>query len=259
MNLWDLLGLSRYSPLALVGAGGKSSVMARLALEYREGIGETGRTGIILTSTTRLKEEQADMADRTAFLHGEENVERCRPGEDEVLLVVNAPLPRSGKLEGVSPDLVCRLSAAWPGVPIIVEADGAAGAQFKVPGTGEPVISACTATVVAVSAQNALGAAVDCKRVHRWDSLAALYKPAVPPSVLGPGEVSFLLNHPDGIFKGAPVEARRIWLINQVDGAEDRLRADSFLKTLGQAERRETILVGSAAGREPFVHWRCDE
>jgi probable selenium-dependent hydroxylase accessory protein YqeC len=256
MNLWELLDLSQNSPVALVGAGGKSSVMARLAMEYREGIGEPGGPGIILTSTTRLKEEQVDMADRTVYLYDGEDVARCRPGEDEVLLVVKAPLPRVGKLEGVSPELVCRLAAAWPEVPIIVEADGAAGALFKVPGTAEPVIPRCVATVVAVSAYPALDCLPEPRRIHRWDSLLELFGPTGPPKRLGPVEVAFMLGHPDGVFKGSPEGAHRFWLINQVDAATERERTDSFLETMVLSGQHETILSGSAAGREPFVRWR---
>lgn len=274
MNLWNLLNPPENSPIAVVGAGGKSSFLGRIAGAARD---LQEHPGLILTATTRLWEDQADMADRTVYLNGDYDVARCRPAPEEVVLVVNTPLPRLGKLEGVPPEFVCELASAYGDVPIVVEADGAAGALFKVPGPAEPVVPECSVVVVAVTAFPALNRVVDTTWIHRYSQFALLGAGLTPgvgaaktgvgsaktaTARLGPREMAYFLDHPEGVFKGAPPGARKIWLISHVETDACRETAGEFARSVAGFQLRPVaeigydVLIGSLSAGMPISFWR---
>ena len=252
-------------PIAVVGAGGKSAAIARLIGEWRDGAG--GGAGMIATVTTRLKEEQALVADRVVYLaeDAEPPAVGFNVGPTESVLVVGNRLPELGKLDGVGADTVCRLAEENPDTPIVVEADGAAGALVKVPGYHEPVIPACAATVVVVTGFPALGRPIDRDAIHRYDRFVELFGEHV--AALSPEIVAGLLRHPDGSFRGAPVGARRYWLINQVESEDAFRQAEVFAdevaarleatgRSRGWLDRRiDGIIIGAVQTRQPLIFW----
>lgn len=251
-TLWELLKLDDAPVVALVGAGGKSAALEEAVAEGRD----AGRT-LILSVTTRLWTEQERIADRTVLLSeqdgsgaqpGEPALVHTAPGLGEVLLFVQRRSPEEKKSEGVSPERVCAIAEASPGIPVLLEADGAAGADLKVPGPGEPAIPRCAQTVVVVTGLPALGAAAAQARVHRRERLEQL---AGGREHLDPELLSLLLAHPEGCFRGCPSGARRIWLINKADTPEAMARARAFAEAVmircNDESLPNVVAVGSLA------------
>lgn len=241
-TLWELLDLPRRSPVAVVGGGGKSSLLAAAAAEARQ-----HGTRLLLTVTTRIALQQQRMADRTVYLApglGDDDLEAATPRDGEVVLVAWRPLEEAHKIEGVPVETVASLLATLRGGSVILEADGGAGADLKVPGPGEPVIPEVAATVVAVTGLPALGARIEEARVHRREVLEGLLP---GQQRLSPALLAALLTHPEGSFKGAPPQARRIWLINKADGPLEMARAKAF------AEEVLKVLRGNAGREGPQI------
>ena len=95
--------------IALIGAGGKSTLLFRLGDELAAAGKQT-----LLTATTRLRTQQIDRAPFSViggdpFLLSQELPISLR-GYRQVLAMAGAA-PEPGKLRGLSPETICRLSA----------------------------------------------------------------------------------------------------------------------------------------------------
>jgi probable selenium-dependent hydroxylase accessory protein YqeC len=251
-RLWEALELDSGGVITIVGAGGKSALLKRAAMECRD-----HGAALLLSVTTRLAMAQEEIADRTVRIAAvtpdgdgsavaDWTAQHLAPAPGEVVLFAGGQLPEIGKTKGISPEKLCLLVRKHPESPLLVEADGAAGADLKVPGPGEPVIPECARLVVAVTGLPALGTDRREARVHRREALERL---APGSDRLDPELVGALLSHPEGCFKGTPPGARQIWLINQADTPDAIERAQGFAEEAGSptncAAPPDLILVGS--------------
>lgn len=134
-------GLESARAVAIIGGGGKSSLMAALGEEFSRR-GET----VIMTTTTHIRppKENGYMGDDAAVLSDLLTTHR--------LLTVG--MPAEGHKFGPSP-----LLAQLPTLAdrVIIEADGTKGLPMKVPNEREPVIPDWADTVIAVAGLSALG------------------------------------------------------------------------------------------------------
>jgi probable selenium-dependent hydroxylase accessory protein YqeC len=145
--LRDSLGLQEREVISLVGAGGKTTLMFRLAKELLL----EGRK-VITTTTTKILEPTSE---ETPCLFVD-------PDEDKVKTFVQTHLEQDhhitvaserlgfGKLRGVSPSVIGDLWDLHLIDFLLIEADGAAGRSVKAPREQEPVISPDTTLVVAI-------------------------------------------------------------------------------------------------------------
>src|SRR3989338_4331057 len=136
VSLRQALDIRHGEVISLVGGGGKTTLMFALAHEL-EAAGEN----VITTTTTRILEPSAS----ETFLILEADEERLLSrllaemnsshGEGRHITLAAGSL--SGKLKGISPEIVDRLAELVPYV--IVEADGAARKPLKAPNATETV------------------------------------------------------------------------------------------------------------------------
>src|SRR5262249_25524361 len=156
------LGVTGHEVVALVGGGGKTSAMFRLARE----VVESGGTAIT-TTTTRIFGAQIALAPAHVPA-GEATRERVAETLDEHqhVLVVGETNPRDGKAEGVSLELFGRLRAWFPRACLVNEADGSRMRPFKAPAGHEPVIPSATTLVVPVVGADVFGQPLDAEHVH---------------------------------------------------------------------------------------------
>jgi molybdenum cofactor cytidylyltransferase len=220
VTLADALGVTGAEVVALVGGGGKSTAMFRLA---REMVDKGGQ--VITTTTTKIFGAQIVLSPAHVFV---EDVTRERVaaelGAHGQVLVIGATDAGTGKAEGVSAELFRRLRAWFPGVCILNEADGSRMRPFKAPAGHEPVIPDETTLVVVVVGADVLGKPLDADHVHRPELVAALCSAPIGARIT-PAMVARVLAHPEGGRKGVPAGARVVALINKVDGLADRTAA----------------------------------
>ncbi len=215
--------------VALVGAGGKTTTLFRLAEEI-----VAGGHRAVTTTTTRIF--AAQMAYAPAHLHVEGDqidwgqLEQKLARHGHCLLVTTFDGP---KAVGVSPAVVDELArrAADLGIAaVIAEADGSRHLPLKAPAAHEPVIPDSTTLLVPMLGLTAVGLKANDERIHRATQVQALL--GIDASArLTPAHLARLLIHKLGGAKGKPEAARLLPLLNQADGAP-RLAAGRLIARL---------------------------
>lgn len=166
-SLARALGLGPGDVVAVAGAGGKTTLVYRLAREARE-----AGARVIVTSTTHMGtlpesitgpvilEEDGDVGTRIGKVMKE-------TGYATVL----GHYVRPDKIEGVQGPRVDALVRCAD--LVCIEADGARGRSLKVPAPHEPVVPRSTTVLIVVAALDVLGEPLDESRVHRLALVAA--------------------------------------------------------------------------------------
>jgi probable selenium-dependent hydroxylase accessory protein YqeC len=248
VRLADALGLAGDDVVALVGGGGKTSAMFRLA---RETVAEGGRA--ITTTTTRIFAAQIQLspAHVPAAAATREGVLAALAAHGQVLVIGEAD-PGTGKAEGVTLDLFRRLRVWCPGTIILNEADGSRMRPFKAPAAHEPVIPAETTLVIPMVGADIFGQPLDAEHVHRPERVSAL-SGAPTGSPITPAVVARVLAHGDGGRKGVPAGARVIAVINKVERLDDRAPARETAERLLGEPAIEAVLLTALRREEPVL------
>ena len=240
MKLTEALQMTSDEVVALVGGGGKTTAMFRLARELVDNGGSA-----ITTTTTRIFGPQIALAPAhvPAADATRERVSAALAVHRHVL-VIGATDAGSGKAEGVSLDLFRRLRAWFPGVCLLNEADGSRMRPFKAPADYEPVIPADTTLVVPVVGADVFGKPLDADHVHRPELVSAL-SGAPPGTPITPAIVARVLAHPQGGRKGVPAGARVVVLINKVESLPDRAPAREMAERLLREPAIHSVVLAS--------------
>jgi len=246
MRLSKALEVNRGDVVSLVGAGGKTAAMFRLA-------GELTSEGwkVITTTTTMVRQNQRSQhtilePDGSTLL----DKSRVALKKHSHITVASALREAEGKLVGVEPSLVDDLAALVDVDAIIVEADGAKGRSLKAPAAHEPVIPSSTTILVPMAAIDALGQPLDEKVAHRPELVAGLAN--LPPGeVVTTETISSVLLHRDGGLKDTPPGAAVVPLINKVTAVSVG-SASEIARLLLEEPRVNRVLLGSVAEEDPI-------
>jgi len=223
-SLAEALALGRREHVALVGAGGKTTLLFALAEELQK----TGK--LVLTSTTtKLWHREALRAPCLLFT---EKAPSWQSKLDEVFgrgayAFLAQALLESGKVQGIAPSFADDIYGEGSMDYLLLEADGAAGHPVKAPSDREPVIPASVTMVVAMLGLEGLGKGMDPEVVFRMDVVQKL-------TGLAPGErltaeaLSALFLDPRGLFKGAPIWARKTVFLNKLDLIKDERETETL-------------------------------
>lgn len=220
--------------VALVGGGGKSSTLFRLAHE----VVQAGHRALI-TTTTRLSPAQIDWFPAHVLVTEEQLplalIEQALDQHGQCLLVSQIT---AEKVIGLPPQVVDQLVAAAPALRVAligVEADGAKMLPTKAPADYEPVLPTTTTLLVPVMGIDAIGEPIDEAHVHRPErvrQLLGLADDQVLPR-LTPAQAAHLLSSPHGGAKARPTGARLLPLLNKAEStphlAAARLTAQCLL------------------------------
>ena len=234
--------------VALVGGGGKTTAMFRLAREMVE----TGGSAIT-TTTTRIFGAQIALAPAHVAAAGatRESISAALAAHRHVL-VIGDTNPRDGKADGVSLDLFRRLRAWFPDVCILNEADGSRMRPFKAPAAHEPVIPLETTLVVPLVGADVFGKTLDAESVHRPELISAL-SGAPLGTPITPEIVARVLAHPEGGRKGVPAGARVVVLINKVESLPDRKPAHETAERLLREPAISSVVLTALRAESPVL------
>lgn len=212
MYLQEALRLGRDEMVALIGAGGKTTTLFRLASELRA----AGRK-ILVTTTTKMFKPAKPHIDRL-FLVEDVNalLSEFAPVPAPVTIGAGYRISDEGKLLGLPSEWLDRLHGSGQFDAILVEADGAASRGFKIPSETEPVVPESSSIVVWIMAIKVLDKPWDANFVHRVERALALLH-VEPNSRITHNQIVQLASHPLGCLKGVPAHCRKIALINQAD------------------------------------------
>jgi molybdenum cofactor cytidylyltransferase len=251
MNLTHAFRLKSKEIVALVGGGGKTTAMFRLASE----LAAQGKR-VVTTTTTRIFAAQIALAPQHLVHSSDQPVDELLSRLSQMLaaqphvLVVGVPDYQAGKAFGVDPAVVEAIAGLPEVDAVLVEADGSRMRPFKAPAEHEPVVPMCTTLLVPVVGVDALGLPLTDEHIHRAERVAALA--GVQPGVaVTPEIVAAVLAHSQGGLKGLPPGARVVPLINKVESAAEGTAARDLAGRLLAHPRIDSIVVGAAGRADP--------
>ncbi|MCL2706873.1 MAG: selenium cofactor biosynthesis protein YqeC [Dehalococcoidia bacterium] len=207
------LELGNPENIALVGGGGKTSLMFHLA---RELAGDGKK--VISTTTTRIA-KPSEKETPCIIVESEEDALIARLAQAlSVHSHVTLALKWGDdcKLKGLPPEVLDRIYRLQMADCIINEADGAGCKPIKAPRYGEPVIPATTTRVIALLGLDALEVPLSSEIAFRPECINQLT--GLPYGGIMTEEViATLLTLPSGIIQNAPHSARIIPFLNKSD------------------------------------------
>lgn len=204
--LHDLLGLGDRELVALVGGGGKSTMLFDLGGE----LAAEGRR-VILTTTTKMGRYQTKDAPTICWDAATQCITDALAGQGPVMLVTGGD---DHKVTGPSPEVVDRLFAESIADHIIVEADGSHGRPLKAPAAHEPVVPTTSTTVVILMGIDAVGRPL-AAAAHRVE-VAMRFVGRAADHVITPADCATILTHPDGALRVCPQSARVVVALTKV-------------------------------------------
>jgi probable selenium-dependent hydroxylase accessory protein YqeC len=224
----DLL-LESGQMVALIGAGGKTTTLFRLAKELRD---EGAK--VMVTTTTKIFKPTKPHVDRL-FLVQDIDAFREQAAKITAPTIIGAgySVDDEEKLLGLPSAWLDQLQQSGQFDSMLVEADGAASRLFKVPSEIEPVVPNSCTVVIWVMAIKALGKPLNSDSVHRAERAIALLG-AAPDTQLTKQHVLQLVKHPLGCLKGIPTHCRKIALLNQADSPNEIETAKELARDLMQ-------------------------
>ncbi len=251
MTLIEAFKINTGETISLVGSGGKTTLMFSLARELASAKG-----CVISTTTTKImppssQETQVLLLDRDELAL--KNLVQQNVNKYDHLTIASELLV-SGKLKGISPELVIQLARLNRISFIIVEADGSAQRPLKAPNSTEPVIPPNTSLVIPVVGIESVGCQLTEENVFRSKIASRLLR--LPPgSVITAEHVARLLTHSKGVTKGSPIQARIIPFINKVDlpGGLSKARELAAKVMAMEQSKIERIVLGQAQFPNPVV------
>ncbi len=241
LTLAGALGVNPGEVVALVGGGGKTTAMFRLAAEL---VSQGGR--VLVTTTTHIFPPSSPELP-PAILSGtlEELLMEARDAfKRHPLLVVARGLNPDGRLAGIDPAWVAPLREQLPVSNVLVEVDGSRGRPFKAPAAHEPVIPSTTDLVVAVAGLSVIGERLAEEWVHRAEQVAALTG-MQPGDHISADAVARVLLHPEGGRKGVPAGARMAVLLNQADDDARLESGRAIVRSLMEADAISPIVIAA--------------
>jgi probable selenium-dependent hydroxylase accessory protein YqeC len=207
-GLLEKLSLDRGDVVSLVGAGGKTTLVYRLAFEAR-------RAGLsVLVTTTTHMGTLPETTTGPVFFDSEGDPREALRLEGRATVL--GQRIRSDKIEGLSPARVDELASLAD--LVLVEADGARGRSLKVPASHEPVVPSSTTLLLVIAALDVLGEPLGPEKVHRVELVsAATQRGAGTP--IDETVVIEALRYPGGYPSRCPKGVRTGVFLNKVEEA----------------------------------------
>jgi probable selenium-dependent hydroxylase accessory protein YqeC len=217
---------------ALVGAGGKTTTMFRLAAELT-----TQGKRVITTTTTHIFPPDAGQTEALIFAPTRalllERAAAALAAHAHITIAAE-PTPE-GKLLGLPPAWVTDLRTL-PGIEtILVEADGAKGRMLKAPAAHEPVIPPGADLVLLLASASVLGQPLNEAIAHRVEQITAVTGLA-PGEIITAQALATLATSDHGLLKGLPPAASAILVLTHLD--QQRLQEAQTVATLALASQR---------------------
>lgn len=246
MEIFEALNLAPKDVIALVGGGGKTSIMFALGSEAKKRGWQT-----VLTTTTRIFMPDdphwpvivtKDEAEMKARLQGALAAVSAA--------VVGSELTGDRKMLGVKPQFISELLQVGADV-VIAEADGSAGRPFKAPAGHEPVVPGSTTVFVPVVGIDCLGQPLSAENTHRPELVAKIAQIELG-DVLTPEAVAKVLTHPMGYLKALPPNCRWTPFINKVETDRDTELARQLAGLIGRV-RPCRVIIGAARSASPVL------
>jgi probable selenium-dependent hydroxylase accessory protein YqeC len=172
--------------------------------------------------------------------------------EKHLIVAARSKDPQTGKLNGLSPEVVDQLHESEVANTILVEADGAARKSLKAPAAHEPVIPSRSDLCIGIMGLDAIGQPLSEAVVHRHKIFSHITG-ARPGEPISSSHIIALANDRNGLFKGCP-DCERSILLNKIDIPNGQTIANRFQTepTAADNDCTATWYTGSVRNRTVF-------
>lgn len=243
MKLISLLGLNRGDLISIVGAGGKTTLMFRIANELRMDY------KCLVTTTTKIFVPDREFFDFMAV--GNNEFEQLRPVRKNGIYVYGSGINAEKKLMGINLEVLGREISQFDFT--LVEADGSKRKPVKGWNEEEPVISGKTSKTIGVFSMEAIGKVINESNVHRIKEFLNITD-SKENGIISLEDIVRMIFHPKGLFKDSAGE--RILFINKVENHDQKFLAEKllyYIKMRNSTEKLiDRIIIGSLKNNEYF-------
>ncbi|HVP21457.1 MAG TPA: selenium cofactor biosynthesis protein YqeC [Anaerolineaceae bacterium] len=225
MKLADAFQVKGRFEAALVGAGGKTTAMFRLAQQLE------GK--VFLTTTTHLGLDQVALADQHFVVRNPLELEAILPGPAGKTILFSGPATDDGRVSSLNPETLNRLHefSKEKNIHLLIEADGSRGLPLKAPADHEPAIPSWIERVIVVVGMKGLDQPLGPDWVHRAERFGAIAG-ILAGAAITSDAISKVLVDSEGGLKNIPFNAERIVLLNQADTAELQAQAGKIAQEI---------------------------
>ncbi|MFC0225540.1 selenium cofactor biosynthesis protein YqeC [Serratia aquatilis] len=228
--------------ISLIGAGGKTSTLMWLAQAfYRQG------RRVLFTTTTKMYRPAA-----STYHHLWIGQPSSASNTPAITAWFSHYQPESNKVEGLNCQQIDEIKQQGEFDVILVEADGSRGLPLKAPARHEPCIPSNSDCVIALTGGQVVNRPANPQQIHRWAIFSELTG-INAGDCLNQRVFSWLISHPQGMFKGTPPDARRIWLVNQFSHSDNQ-PDPAWHQVLRQDPLLSAIWLGSVQETPPIRH-----
>lgn len=215
--------------LSVVGGGGKTTTLHRLADEY-----VSAGQKVVVTTTTHVFMENSPwfLADPS-----EDEIRKCMEKYGQVWAGRSAPKQRLKML----PEEILEDILTW-NVPVLIEADGARRKPLKVPASHEPVIHPKTTHVISVYGMDSIGK--QFKEICFRPELAEMIVNKKGTDPVTVEDIAALAASDQAGRKSCPAHAVYRVVLNKADNRELRREALKICRLLAKAGVDKTVVSG---------------
>ncbi len=210
----DTLGIKRGSVVSVVGCGGKTTLIRRLA----QILSTHMRVGVAATTKMYIPEKGTY---RDIFVR---NHRECTEPVTENGIYYFADEIIPGKIHGFSAYMAAQAKSTMD--VLLIEADGSRRRPLKGWAAYEPVIIDDTTLTIGVVTLKELGNQATEKNVHRMLEFERLTG-AAEGDIVQAHHISAMVNAPGGMFKGS--SSKKVLLVNQIESEDDYKNAVDFI------------------------------
>ncbi|MCB2312444.1 putative selenium-dependent hydroxylase accessory protein YqeC [Clostridium tagluense] len=234
MMVSNYIGLVEKDILSIVGAGGKTTMMFKLAEELR------GSNKILVTTTTKVYTPALNKYD---FICTDKNdfFKYCNMKENGIY-ILGLGINDENKILGLSYKELDELAPYFD--YILIEADGAKKKRLKAWNEFEPVIYGKTTKTIGIMDIQSLDMVINEDSVHRSKIFREITG-AHEGEIVKSEHLSEIIVNPRGLFKGAIGE--RILYINKVEDPKDLTLAELLVEEINSKNKEllNSVFIGS--------------
>lgn len=244
------LQLNSGEVVALVGGGGKTSILFTLAEELA-----LSGYKVVVATTTHYYFPSHGAVDRLLVFEEKELMSHLPQAVENARIVALGTGVHNGKLLAVSDAFVKWLKESQLVDFILVEADGASRKPFKAPADHEPVIPGCTDLVLTIVGVDILGKELNAANAHRPERISALTG-LQEGEIIRPKDIAETLYSPQGGRKNVPEGARWLPVINKVDDSSKSSAAGSIASQLTALGAERVLFSSTIKGALKIRPWK---
>jgi probable selenium-dependent hydroxylase accessory protein YqeC len=250
-SLSHSLELNTGGVISLVGAGGKTALMFRLARELsRKG------DSVLTTTTTKIyipNRRQSAVVMISESSRQVAKMARAVLRRNPHISAGSRIIHFQNRLIGFQPQIIDDIWQSATFRWIIVEADGAAAKPVKAPAFHEPVIPQCTKWVIGIVGLQAVGKPLNERWAFRPQLISKISGLAPGAAITESAITKLLVNNKNGILKNAPAQAIRFVFLNQADYHERLLSGRRIAQMVVRQQKSgfAGVLIGQTLYEPP--------